>query len=207
MDVILKLSWDQDEPGDATANRRRDRYRAIRHSIVRRGREGPLSLHAFTYAFLGSAKNVDLFLDADDREIRGELERLSATLRALETFERDGTALPDELAHLREPYLRLRRVMLRPSARDERRALAHLLMNGPATAAQLVTSLEMPSPSGAVRAMLALAPVVVGRGQTEEERFEIDTELLPLALFAVRERMGIDPLAVLEAKVGSVVER
>lgn len=202
MDVILHMNWRQEERRDPDVERRRDRYEAIKQRLANSRQRSPLALHAFTYAFLGSAKNVDLFLDADDSRIREQLLSLCSALGALEAFEREGAALPKALESLKAPYLRLRRVMLRPSARDERRALTHLLMTGPATAGELVAALELPSPSGAERALMALAPVVVSRREASHEIFEIEDSLLPVALFAVRERMGIDPLAVLCAGRG-----
>ena len=209
MKVILHLNWRQEGRRAPTTERRRDRYEAIKrrlaasHGARKDGTSenasagSPLALHAFTYAFLGSAKNVDLFVDADATGVREQLLSLREALGALEAFEREGTQLPTELELLKAPYLRLRRVMLRPGARDERRVLKHVLMTGPATAGELVADLELPSSSGAMRALMALAPVVTGHPDGAQERFGIDESLLPVALFAVRERMGIDPLAVL----------
>ena len=84
---------------------------------------------------------------------------------------------------------------MRPGARDECRALAHLLMSGPSTARELARELQL-SENLAKRVARALSPLVeLG----EDGRFSICEGLLPVALFAVRERMGIDPLSVLRS--------
>ena len=82
---------------------------------------------------------------------------------------------------------------MRVSARDECRALADWLLAGPGTAEQIASSLDI-SENLAKRIAVALGSVLCQQG----DKFRVDDEVLPVALFVVRERMGLDPVSVLE---------
>ncbi|MEM7311034.1 MAG: hypothetical protein AAF682_30470 [Planctomycetota bacterium] len=118
---------------------------------------------------------------------------------ALERFERRGHELPlfwgpkrgylpppDEV---RERYLALRRAVARPSARDERRVLALLVFSGPSTFDEVEQDLGL-------RAGLAprlLAPLLdTGCLTLLNGRYRLVERTLPVVLFLLREKLGID---------------
>lgn len=193
MRVKLHLDWDRGLGEAPPLERRIEGFDALKKRLAAASDE-PLDMHAFTYAFLRRAKNVDLFVEADDTEIRDRLAKLRRERDALEAFERDGDRPEGDAAGLVPAYLALRPVMVRAGARDERRALVHILMNGPCSDTDLASDLGI-SENLAIRIRKALRPVM---GETGDGRHAIRPEALPVALFAVHERTGIDPLAALD---------
>lgn len=194
MRVVLHLDWDDAVKSTPPMLRRIAGFDAIKRQIAEE-RDDALHLHAFTYAFLRRAKNVDLYVEADDREIQDRLRALRSAMAALETFERDGTDLRGDYAPLKPLYLALRRVVARPSARDERRVLVHLVMNGPCSDADFAKDLGI-SENLAVRVRKALQPALTSEGDSNLHR--ISDEAMPVVLFVVRETTGVDPLAALD---------
>lgn len=154
--------------------------------------------NALVYGFLVGAKNFDFVLpEADDRSVssfRRELPLWQSTIRELETFEREGEALAD--TDLRNAYLHLRPIKMRASARDEQRCLCALLLGGPSTTEELKSDLGLSDDllsrvitpfvsAGIVERMASTGSYVVSQGG------------LPLAIFLVRESIGVDPLSIL----------
>jgi hypothetical protein len=159
-------------------------------------------IDVFAYAFLKSAKNFDFFLPentaAKGRErFRDVSAQWKKDMTVLERFERKGTPMTytDTLA-----YLACRRIITRKSARDERRALATLLVSGPSTSEEVTEDLGLPY-SLAER----ILPTFEGIGILERRavRYVIKREALPRVVFCLREVMGIDLLAVLDEEDGS----
>ena len=193
MRVVLHLEWSEELKATPPMKRRVDGFNDIKQHIAK-ARDGEIHLHAFTYAFLRKAKNIDLYVEADDKRVQQKLYCINRSVQALEALERDGAHLKAEHASLKPIYLALRRVVARAGARDERRALVHLLMNGPCTDADLAADLVL-SENLAIRIRKALQP---GLGDPDGQgHYGISDAALPVVVFLVRETTGIDPLSSL----------
>ena len=152
-------------------------------------------IDVFVYAFLSGAKNFDFFLQCDTSRsgpFHNAARDIARTLHALEEFERRGEPLPGGLPVSREQYLALRRIVSRPSARDERRALATLLISGPSTMDDVGQDLGL-------HYTLSLRTLDVFREHGVVEKrddgvFAITKPALAMVVFVLRETMGIDLL-------------
>jgi hypothetical protein len=169
----------------------------------------PCEIDLFAYAFLAGAKNFDLLLplvSTNNITLAQIQADCTEALRALEDFERTG-ALPTDLSELdAQQYLAIRKVVSRPSARDELRTLATLLISGPSAASDLVRELGI---------HYSLASQVLGLfesigiftrwnedpGMAKESIFVIDKVAIPLVVFCLRETLGLDLLSNLSALV------
>jgi len=166
------------------------------------GVTGPLvcRVDAFTYGFLKSAKNLDLVLPVGKGGLDGFQRTRSQWARAiaaLEAFERSGTALAGSEPISRERYLATRAIITRPTARDEQRALATLLLSGPSTLEELSTDLGLKYTLGS-RTLAVFESEPVGVVERREGAiFALRESTLPLVLFCLRETMGLDVLAAL----------
>jgi hypothetical protein len=190
MRAVLHLDWNDKVRSAGPILRRIEGYEAIKRRIAK-GSEEDLHLHAFSYAFLQGAKNVDFYLEADDSAIRERIDDLAQVMIALEDLERDGRDLKGEDGVSKDIYLALRRVVGRASARDERRALVHFLMNGPASPEELTEALGLRS-NLADRLIKALDAAL--EGPDADGRYGISDGALAIVLFLVRETTGISPL-------------
>ncbi|MGB7251043.1 MAG: hypothetical protein WBC73_19065 [Phormidesmis sp.] len=164
----------------------------------------------FAYAFLAGAKNFDLLLPLMSANGIGLAQMRSdctAALQALENFERTGT-LPPNVGELdAQQYLAIRRIISRPSARDELRTLATLMVSGPSTATDLVKDLGI-SRSLAQRILSLFESVGIfarwvdePSDQVPEPIFAIEKVAIPLVAFCLRETLGLDLLSNLSALV------
>ncbi len=158
-------------------------------------------IDAFAYAFLKGAKNIDFFLpeqrdiDRSDADLyRNRIAWYRHQTGLLERLERRGArgglADSDSLA-----YCALRRILTRASARDERRALAALLVSGPSTIEQISEDLGLSYTLGP-RILPTLESI--GVLQRRGEQYLIRTDALPRTVFLLRETLGIDLLGVLD---------
>lgn len=155
-------------------------------------------IDGFAYAFLKGAKNIDFFLPEapEDSPFRAILPKWNETITTLEDFERLGQPLPARLASIKDDYLHLRQILARKSARDERRSLATLLVNGPSTLADLTKDLGLNyTLSQRVLAVFINSGIVKAR---TESQYVIREDALPIVLFCLRETMGVDPLKSLQ---------
>jgi hypothetical protein len=161
--------------------------------------DGNVQCHmdVFTYAFLKGAKNIDFFLPESTRcegPFRRSYPQWQRTIVTLEAFERFGKPLPEKQ---RVAYLALRRIIARPSARDERRTLATLLVSGPSTSDEITQDLGLSfTLSDRILPTLQQAGVLDRRGAA----YSIRCAALPRVVFVLREVMGLDLLAGLEEK-------
>lgn len=157
-------------------------------------------LNAFTFAFLAAAKNYDLFVDIVNKQESIEtVKKLTAEINNLTEFERIGQALPDEYSSLKDAYLSLRRIIARPSARDEQRILYVLLLSGETTFEQVETCLDgNTSLTQRILAMLKASHVVV----ENQSKYSIKENCLGVVLFCLRETQGLDPVSTLETILG-----
>ncbi len=98
----------------------------------------------FAYAFLAKAKNIDLSLPADPESLKdleaAYLRPWQGRIKRLARFEQLGKSLDEQE---KERYLALRPTALRKTARDEWRAMALLLMNGPSTIKEISEDLSL----------------------------------------------------------------
>lgn len=158
-------------------------------------------INACTYAYLKGAKNLDLTLperrNGDAEGISKTLEDWQAAVIALQEFERSGEPLPQRFEALRPIYLKARPILSRPSARDERRVLTSLLLNGPSTPAQLEGELGM-SHHLMVRVIQPFQEAgVIERNTHADAGYRVTGQSLPVALFGLREAAGIEILRAL----------
>ncbi|ADE15639.1 hypothetical protein Nhal_2560 [Nitrosococcus halophilus Nc 4] len=164
-------------------------------------REAPLPCHidCFAYAFLKGAKNFDFLLpeaSAEESPFRSRLPEWNEAINALEELERVGQPLPAHLEFTQEDYLHLRHILARKSARDERRTLATLLVNGPSTPMELTTDLGLNKTlAQRILGLLANNDVVAARSGAQ---YVIREQALPLVVFGLRETLGLDLLSSLQ---------
>jgi len=162
--------------------------------------ESPIrcQINVFAYAFLKNAKNYDMFMTADPKnleQIGDQLKAWQKAVDALTEFERLGTPLDKTFASLEKTYLNLRAIVGRASARDERRTLTVLLVTGPATREEISEDLRL-NYSLSQRVMTALVKTNALESRTNE-RYAINLKAMPVVLFLVRELMGLDMLEML----------
>lgn len=158
-------------------------------------------IDAFAYGFLAGAKNLDLVLPCKERNtvFWSTHEGWVRTWTALADFERVGQPLPPDCAISAEQYLSLRAIVVRPSARDERRSLATLLVSGPSARSELVADLGVSE--NLIRRILAALRATGVIECRAGNRYAIVPGTLPLVTFALRETMGLNPLGKLASGV------
>jgi hypothetical protein len=153
-------------------------------------------IDVFAYAFLKGAKNFDLFLpevEPKQGPFRDIYPKWKERMDALMRFERDGIKPPQADA---DAYVALRRILFRPTTRDEQRTLIMLLVNGPSTSQEITRDLDLPYSLGArILPMLEEIKVLAHRGVGE---YAIRSDALPRVVFCLREAMGFDLLPILE---------
>lgn len=118
-------------------------------------------------------------------------------MQELEDFERLGRNLRPEFSFVKDIYLKLRAAVSRPSARDEQRSLAILLESGPSTLDDISLDLGL-NYSLDKRIMTALqgAGAIESRRQDDDDIYFVAPNALPVALFLVRETVGLDLLTM-----------
>ena len=150
-------------------------------------------IDVFAYSFLKGAKNFDLFLPyypQHNVEFEQTYHRWFSEIQALENFERFGAPLEKSQ---QDNYLKFRHILTRQSARDELRALSCLLLNGPSTIKMISTDLGLNySLSQRTIRVFEPASIVEHRGNGV---YAIASSALPLAIFGLREVLGIDLLS------------
>ena len=153
-------------------------------------------IDAFAYAFLRGVKNLDLFLpeSAVVGPFRKVLNDWSKTITTLEDFECLGKAFSPEIRLSANQYLDLRRLIARSSARDERRILTTLLVNGPSSEEEIAVDLGLDYAAGQ-RSLELFVDIGVVELRAREA-YTLVQATLPLVVFCLRETMGIDLLAV-----------
>jgi len=158
------------------------------------------SIDIFAYAFLKHAKNYDLFMQPELESLNTLEETIKdwqRAVQALEDFERLGLDLASQYCRLEEIYLRLRNVISRLSARDEQRTLAVLLVCGPLTRDEISSDLGLNySLNQRILAALQATGVMDSRLDGGDTRYLISETALPVALFVVREIIGLDLLTM-----------
>lgn len=153
-------------------------------------------IDAFAYAFLKGAKNFDFFLpEVSPRQgpFRSVYQRWCQHMEALKVLERDGTWRQTSDV---EAYLALRRLIARPSARDERRVLATLLVSGPSTRGEITDDLGLPYALS--ERILPTFEAIDILERRKDDQYVIKTEALPRVIFCLRQTMGLNLLAVLD---------
>ena len=158
-------------------------------------------IDVFAYAFLKSAKNFDLLIPEAtraDSSFRRAYPSWRKIITALEEFERMGEPLPQGMGIRKEDYLRIRRVITRKTARDERRALTTLLVSGPSTREELSADmgLNYPLAQRVLGAFVTTGVVELSDGNT----YTIVETALPLVVFCLRETIGIDLLSSVQTE-------
>ena len=157
-------------------------------------------LNAFTFAFLAAAKNYDLFIAIDNKqEVKEKVEQLVAEINSLTEFERIGKPLAEKYGSLKAPYLSLRQMIARPSARDEQRILALTLISGSMTFEKLEAALGCnTSLIQRILAMFVADKVIL----ENRLNYSINENYLAIVLLCLRETHGMDPLNILQNILG-----
>lgn len=197
--VKLVLGW-KELSEDAKLRRNEAGFDRVKQLALEASADQPLKLNAFLYAFLCPAKNFDLFLTESMEEISEDVAAIDVKMNKLAEFEREAKKPPEP--SLREPYLAVRAVVSRRTARDERRTLATLLFSGPSSSHQIAEDLGIPSDL-AERILRALAPVVEHDDKDGAHVLHTDTDSLAATLHLLRSTLGVDPLAVLQRRMGT----
>lgn len=150
--------------------------------------------NAFSYSFLVGAKNYDLQIpEQRDNLFRQSLPGFLRTLELLGEFEQTGRNFPSTLD--KNQHLQARSLLTRPSARDERRILAELLISGPSTIEQLTEELDL-WPDLTDRILKALGTLnLVSR---DDQVMSLNPDLLAVSYFLLRATFGLEPLVTLE---------
>ncbi len=158
-------------------------------------------IDVFAYAFLRGAKNFDLLMPVSN-SADGSFQRVypqwQKVIHALEDFERLGEPLPQGIDINKDNYLKLRQVVTRKSARDERRTLTTLLVSGLSTLEELSADMGLNYPL-AQRTLGVFVNIGVVE-QLDGGIYKIVESALPLVVFCLRETMGLDLLSCFEQK-------
>ncbi|SET52536.1 hypothetical protein SAMN05216326_13313 [Nitrosomonas marina] len=156
---------------------------------------------AFAFAFLKNAKNFDTLMAIDSeslQRVKVQLEKWNNALYALTEFERLGKPLKEPWHSLEHTYLALRAIVGRASTRDERRALVVLLITGPASSNNIKDDLRL-NYSLSKRVMGAMIKTGALEYREKTSHYAIRQDAIPVVLLLVRELMGLDMLAMLDA--------
>jgi len=169
-------------------------------SIATEASAPPLAcrIDAIAYALLAGAKNFDLIAPPakqGNEPFRAVLTDWRCAIGALESFERTGHPLPKDSVITSDVYLKVRKIVARPNARDERNILAALLVSGTSTQAELSIDLGLGGPL--VDRILATFESVGMLQRRNASLYTIAEPYLPVALFGLRETLGLDPVAIL----------
>ena len=107
-------------------------------------------IDVFAYSFLKRAKNFDLLLQLhqeQNEDFKNKYKEWSDDIKKLEKFERFGKTKFFCKQHIfddqKDIYLHLRKIVSRPSTRDEIRTLATLLVSGPSTLKEISDDLGL----------------------------------------------------------------
>lgn len=150
---------------------------------------------AFAYAFLKRAKNFDLLVPLRqttffaDESTEQHFDRFRRELKEVGDFEFCG-ATPSN-GKLKELYLALRGIVVRPSARDERRMLATLFVAGPSTPSDLAVD-SGSSENLTQRILNAFSNA--GAVTKANDEYQIDNAALAPAYYLARETFGLSLL-------------
>ena len=151
------------------------------------------SFNVFSYSFLVGAKNYDLILPEDPNNLyRSQEKAFSEALSQINQFEQSAKPLPRQLNT--EHYLTARKLLTRPSAREERRILCELLISGRSTAAELAEELSI-WPDLIERTLPFLQQMKLI--ENEDDNYLINSENLAFIYFLLRATMGLCALETL----------
>ncbi|MEL6551963.1 MAG: hypothetical protein AAFQ63_00680 [Cyanobacteria bacterium J06621_11] len=157
----------------------------------------------FAYTFLVGTHKIDRLLPitkTNDIELAHIQTGCTQAIATLEDFERTGT-LPSEMSELdAHQYLSLRQIIARPSARDEWRILARLLISGPSTASNLERELGLDYTfAHQILCLFESIGIFTRWGKelersSEETTFVIAQVAIPLVLFCLKQTLGLNLL-------------
>jgi hypothetical protein len=156
----------------------------------------------FAFAFLKGAKNFDLLMTSVTH-CKICLKKCREQMTALEKLERRGVPLPSKIEKVK--YLNLRKMAVRQSARDELRVLSSLIISGPSTQQELISELGL-SRNLTQRIVNAFYEIGVCEkwpperdliGQGRSGVYAVSKDAIPMTLYCLRERLGLDFLSVL----------
>lgn len=158
-------------------------------------------INVFAYSFLKGAKNFDLLLPLDKQQDQNFVHIYNKWLTqiyVLENFERSGKPIKPKL---KEQYLGLRKIVSRPSVRDEIRSLATLLINGFSTLEELSEDMGLNYTLGHSTMNIFEKINVITREETqqnEQPKYVIVKQAVPVVVFCLRETLGLDLLSNLD---------
>ena len=150
---------------------------------------------AFAYSFLKQAKNFDLQVPLRqteffaDESTERQFEGFRRALKEVGDFEYSG--ITPSNTELKKLYLSLRRIVVRPTARDERRMLATLFVAGPSTPDDL--AVDSGSHENLTQRILN-AFSNAGAVTKANDEYQIDNAALAPAYYLARETFGLSLL-------------
>ena len=154
-------------------------------------------IDAFAYSFLKGAKNFDLLVPLDrkqDEKFIQQYQNWSIDIKNLEIFERFGKENISQ--EQKKQYLALRKVVSRPSVRDEIRTLATLLVSGASTLEEVSKDLGLHYTLGQRNVNVFERIGIVEKRQ--QAVYAIASEALSVVIFCLRESIGLDLLSNLD---------
>ena len=164
----------------------------------------------FAYAFLAGTRNLELLLplvESNSLALAQILNDCQEAMRSLERFERTGV-LPTYMSELdTQQYLALRHVITQPNARKELQVLAALLVSGPSTASNLTRELALSQKTTRHILELLESIEIVNRWHSAQKEvaaepvFSISKVAIPLVMFGLKEKLGLDLMGDLLALV------
>lgn len=160
----------------------------------------------FAYAFLAGTHNFGRLLplvQGNSVTLAQMLNDCQEAMRTLETFERTGAFLPAQMSEIdTHRYLSIRQVVAQPSACKELQVLAALLISGPSTASNLASELALTQKeTNQTLHLFRSIGILSCRNQafndalgsdSSELVFSISKVVIPLVLFCLKERLGLD---------------
>ena len=196
-DITLVIDWPTLANGESL-RRNTTGFGTIKNLIAASRDNEPLEINAFLYAFLVSAKNINLFLKANDERTKAPIQTICDKMNAIARLEREGTKPEDD--SLLRIYKRTRLIAARPNTRDEQRTLATLLFSGPSTPEQIEADLGIDK-NLVARIFRALSPLIE-QTEADSNRFVLrsDHNSLAVTLYLLQYTLGLEPVRVLQSQ-------
>ncbi|KZN32793.1 hypothetical protein [Pseudoalteromonas luteoviolacea] len=159
-----------------------------------RGGNIKVRVNIFVFAFLAHAKNLDLmFCTEVSANHKGRFLSWQNTIDGLVLFELKGRTITNDRIGLAEPYLKLRKILERDSTRNELALLALLTFSSPMQEEEILKVL-----GGSHSGLKALLFTLLDTGVVTKSfgLVTINEKYIPIAVFFVRAKLGVDLMAL-----------
>ncbi|MCF2858720.1 hypothetical protein L1286_14630 [Pseudoalteromonas sp. SMS1] len=160
--------------------------------FISNNRSGSINvrLNIFVFSFLAHAKNLDLMFATEVQAAHRErFLSWQKTIDELVCFESKGRTMSREHLSIVKPYLKLRKILERDSARNELALLALLTFSCPMQESEIYKIL-----GGTQSGLKALLFTLFDTGVVTKSagRVTIEEQYIPIAVFFVRAKLGVD---------------